>query len=194
MGYTTDFHGKLELSRTATEIEKQYINTFSGTRKMRRDVSKLMELYNGKHGYPHNDSIDSLTPEQIYGNEGEYFAMDDGKSGQTNDTSIIDYNSAPGQNFDDWKKLTQQIREGLCQPGLWCQWVLTEDGNFLEWDGGEKFYYYTEWLQYMIKHFFQPWGILLNGKIEWEGEESDDVGVIIVEDNKVIVKESKISN
>jgi hypothetical protein len=193
MGYTTDFYGKLELSRTATEIEKQYINTFSGTRRMRRDVSKLMELYNGKHGYPHNDSIDNLTPEQIYGNEGEYFAMDDEKNGQTHETSIIDYNSAPGQNYNlNWQTNARNIKEGLCQPGLWCQWVLTEDGNFLEWDGCEKFYYYTEWLQYMIKHFFQPWGILLNGKIEWEGEDSDDIGVIILEDNKVIIKEGKI--
>ena len=27
-------------------------------------------------------------------------------------------------------------------PGIWCQWVPTDDGKGIEWDGGEKFYNY----------------------------------------------------
>lgn len=30
MGYSTDFKGKFELSRQLTDIERDYINTFSG--------------------------------------------------------------------------------------------------------------------------------------------------------------------
>ena len=61
MGYSTDFYGALQLSRPATEQEKNYINLFSGTRRMKRDIVKLMELYKGQHGLP-NFAI--LTDEQ----------------------------------------------------------------------------------------------------------------------------------
>ena len=44
----------------------------------------------------------------------------------------------------------------------------------------------------MIKHFFTPWEIILNGQIEWEGEDRNDRGKIIVENNKVTIKEAKI--
>jgi hypothetical protein len=77
-------------------------------------------------------------------------------------------------------------------PGFYCQWVPTEDGWGLEWDGGEKFYNYVEWLEHLIKKFFVPWGVKLNGEIEWEGEESGDLGKIIVKDNVVTTKEGKV--
>jgi len=40
------------------------------------------------------------------------------------------------------------------QPGLWCQWIPTDDGTGIEWDGSEKFYHAEEWMQYLIDHFF----------------------------------------
>ena len=39
----------------------------------------------------------------------------------------------------------------------------------------------------MITHFFQPWGIKLNGEVSWEGENSSDIGEIIVKDNIITV-------
>lgn len=195
MGYSTDFYGAFKLSRPATEEEKNYINTFSGTRRMKRDVNKLMELYNGEHGLPNINNIPNRTPAQIYGNDGEYFAMDDNQHGQTEDSSIIDYNQSPGylngKNLNWSQTYTEnnrRIQAGKCQPSLWCQWVISDDGTLLEWDGGEKFYYYTEWLKYMINHFFTPWGIKLNGEIEWEGEDRNDKGKIVVKDNLVTIK------
>ena len=198
MGYTTDFTGSLTLSRQLTTTEKNYINTFSGTRRMKRDVNKLMEIYKGKHGLPYifkpteeqqslieqleNSGLivtvkpkkDNRTPEEIYGFKGEFFAREDGQSGQSNDVSVIEYNNP-----------------SPTQPGLWCQWVINNN-NELEWDGGEKFYSYIEWLNYLIKNFFKPWGVLLNGEIEWVGEDSSDRGKIVVTDNKVDVFEVKI--
>ena len=163
MGYTTDFDGSLKLSRPATVEQIEYINRFSGTRRMKRDVNKLIELYNGKHGLNGN-----------YGIEGEFFCKDDGHSGQDGDASVLDHN-----------------KSSKTQPGLWCQWVLNEDGTELEWDGGEKFYSYIDWLKYMIEKFFKPWGIALNGEIKWQGEENGDVGKIIVRDNKVSIAKIK---
>lgn len=69
--------------------------------------------------------------------------------------------------------------------GFWCQWVPTDDGTGIEWDGGEKFYNYTAWLEYLIDNFFRPNGIMLNGTVTFVGEEDGDVGSITVEDNKV---------
>lgn len=77
-------------------------------------------------------------------------------------------------------------------PSFYCQWIPTADGWGLEWDGGEKFYNYVGWLEHLIKKFFIPWGIKLNGEIEWEGEESGDLGKIIVTNNVVEVKEGRV--
>jgi hypothetical protein len=71
------------------------------------------------------------------------------------------------------------------QPGLWVQWIPTEDGEWLEWDGNEKFYDYIEWLEYLIEHFLSPWGYVLNGTVKWRGEEFGDIGIIIVDNNVV---------
>lgn len=56
------------------------------------------------------------------GPNGEYFV-----AGTDSFSPKDDYNSQPSS-----------------QPGLWCQWVPSEDGKGIEWDGGEKFYAYTE--------------------------------------------------
>lgn len=77
-------------------------------------------------------------------------------------------------------------------PSIWCQWV-ADDGLGLEWDQGEKFYNYVEWLEWLIKEFFEPRGIKLNGEVWWYGEERDDMGKIIVNDNQVIVRKAKIT-
>ena len=162
MGYTTDFKGSFTLSKPATPEQIEYLNRFSYTRRMKRDVEKLNEQYKGEFGLPGTG----------YGEEGEFFCKRDGDFGQSNDASIVDHNHPPST-----------------QPGLWCQWVLTEDGWELEWDGGEKFYCYVEWLQYLIENFFSRWGIEINGTVKWQGEDMDDRGRIKVEGNKITTTE-----
>ena len=73
------------------------------------------------------------------------------------------------------------------QPGLWCQWTPNDAGTAIIWDSGEKFYEYVKWLQYLITNFLAPKGYTLNGKVEYQGEDSHDFGVICVEDNKIAV-------
>ena len=102
--------------------------------------------------------------------------------------SPVGSNHAPGHGctYGTWRKKTD-----LGQPGLWCQWVPSDDGTTLAWDEGEKFYNYIEWLQYLIGHFIKPWGRILSGEVYWQGEESDDFGKIVVRDNEVLVCEGK---
>lgn len=102
-----------------------------------------------------------------YGVEGEFYVDGEGFMGQDRETNIIDYNVPP-----------------KTQPGLWCQWKPTDDGRGLEWDGGEKFYDYVEWLEYII-NWLKPRGYVLNGSVDWQGEDSDDRGTITVVDNVV---------
>lgn len=71
------------------------------------------------------------------------------------------------------------------KPGFWCQWRPTQDGEGLEWDGGEKFYNYTEWLNYIVENFLKPWGLTLNGTVHWRGEEFGDNGKIEVDNNVI---------
>jgi hypothetical protein len=80
------------------------------------------------------------------------------------------------------------------QPGLWCQWIVSDDGEEIEWDGGEKFYCYTQWLAYICKHFLKPWGRTIKGQVSWEGEESDDQGVIYARGLEVEAVTSVLSN
>lgn len=195
LGYTTDFSGEFNLSRPLTEVEKEYINRFSTTRRMKRKVNELMKLYKGKYGYPlfftvtdeakklkslgYNVELtmgeDKRTAEEIYGTEGEFFCKDDGDCGQTADTSIIDYNN-----------------QAITQPGLWCQWVIGDDNDTLEWDGGEKFYCYAEWLRYIIDNFLSKWGVVVNGDVKWYGEDSEDIGMLSVVENVLTVKPAQI--
>jgi hypothetical protein len=89
-----------------------------------------------------------------------------------------------GQDFDH-KTVANRNKPPSGVPSLWCQWVPNENGTEIVWDGGEKFYSYVEWLEYIIANFLAPWGYTLNGTVRWRGESFDDIGKILVKDNKV---------
>lgn len=105
-----------------------------------------------------------------FGREGEFCTV----MLEHGQPEIIDYNEPP-----------------LGVPGLWCQWEAASCTT-LQWDGGEKFYNYVEWLEYLIEHFFRPWGYELNGQIEWTGEDRDDRGTIGVRRNEVRTHEAPV--
>jgi len=156
MGYTTDFEGSFELDHPLTPEHKAYLTQFSETRRMRRDSGKAA-------AFP--DPIREAVGLPI-GKEGEYFVGGKGSFGQDHDKSILDYNDPP-----------------VSQPGLWCQWVPTEDGTGIVWNGSEKFYHYKSWIVYIIENFLKPWGYVVNGTVTWQGEVSNDKGIMIVVNN-----------
>jgi len=72
--------------------------------------------------------------------------------------------------------------------GIWMQWDLISVGNgkqVIEWDEGEKFYEADRWMAYMIEHFVESHGSVANGVVYAQGEESEDLWVIVVNDNVV---------
>ena len=70
-------------------------------------------------------------------------------------------------------------------PGLWCKWIIGEDRQSIKWNGAEKFYDYVEWLQYIIDNFLVPNGYTVNGSVNYQGEDFEDQGTVIVKDNHV---------
>ncbi|MFF0143555.1 hypothetical protein ACFYRN_45130 [Streptomyces sp. NPDC005227] len=85
------------------------------------------------------------------------------------------------------------------QPGLWCNWEPTDDGGAgLRWNGAEKFYRATEWMQYLIDHFLKPgahaqgqpgfedftFDHVVNGVIHAQGDEPGDTWDLTVTDNQ----------
>lgn len=158
MGYTTDFTGALQLDKPLLPEHAAYLHAFNRTRRMKRNAlaaQRLPDPVREAVGLPVGDS-------------GGYFVGGTGFCGQDRDASVIDYNDEP-----------------IGQPGLWCQWIPSEDATQIIWDGGEKFYKYAEWLQYVIDHFLVPWGYSLSGSVAWEGERADDIGTLVVTDGKV---------
>lgn len=99
--------------------------------------------------------------------------------------------------LDDYQELrnfSEDRHEGGDFPDTgYCQWTPTSDGWHIEWDGGEKFYEYVPWLKYLIKNLLEPKGYIISGEVEWSGEESGDVGKILVVENEVTVKEGRIA-
>ena len=165
MGYTTDFEGEFLLDRPLEPEHEAYLRQFSETRRMKRDPQLASDL----------DDPVRIAAGLPIGIEAAYFVGGGGFAGQDKDNSILNYNYESSE-----------------QPGLWCQWVPTDDSEGIEWNGVEKFYHYTEWLEYVIEHFLVPWNYVLNGEVYWQGEESSDMGKLLVKDNEVIAREGKV--
>lgn len=99
------------------------------------------------------------------------------------------------------------------QPGLWCQWIPSEDGAEIEWDEGEKFYDSADWMHYIVHQLLAPTARpyidqhvkedprlksftcdhVVDGEIYAEGEESDDRWKLKVTNNVVEVVEASIA-
>jgi len=160
MGYSTELFGFFEVKPHLSQEHRVYLQKFADVRHMQRDVSKISNSSD-------HERTDAGLP---LGHEGEYYVGEVTSIDWTyrDDESVVNVNQPPAT-----------------QPGLWCQWVPSEDGTIIEWDGVEKFYNYVEWLEYIIEHFLKPWGYKLNGSVEWQGEDRDDIGQINVVDNVV---------
>lgn len=107
----------------------------------------------------------------------------------------VSFDQSIGQDFEN---VIAPNTPPTGQPGLWCQWVPSEDGKTIGWNGGEKFYDSFEWMQYLIDHFIGSAPLAkgvkgfrflkphtLNGEIEAQGEEMEDRWKLICKKNKL---------
>lgn len=96
------------------------------------------------------------------------------------------------EEFAEEEHEPSEANAGIQPPTLYCQWRPTEDGTGLEWDGAERFYYYGEWLEYLIAHFLTPWGYTLNGTVQYNGWTEGVTGTIHVTDNEVVITREEV--
>jgi hypothetical protein len=160
MGYTTIFDGTFHLNKRLLDSQALYLFQFCRTRRIKRNPAILESIPD-----PAREAVNLPV-----GEEGCYFVNE--KWDEDSEVSVVDYNRPPNT-----------------QPGLWCQWIPTADGGGIKWSGTEKFYYYVEWLQYIINNFLEPWGYVLNGEVNWQGENEEDIGMILVTNNVIIFPE-----
>ena len=171
MGYTTEFFGRFELNKPLTPGLFQYLSDFAESRHYNISPELIMK-------------IDKNWNEHCYlgdlGQKGQYYLT----------KFLPDYDIM--HMSGDLKE--EILKKGLtCNynqtpedvPGLWCQWIPSDDNMGIEWDGGEKFYEYIAWIKFLIEHFLAPNGYVVSGSVRWRGESFDDIGVIEVENNVV---------
>lgn len=164
MGYTTNFHGSFGVTPCLRDVHKDYLIRFAQTRRVKRDVVNIDLLRDEWR-------VKAGLPA---GDEGGYYVGSENTYDE-HYNNVIDSSCPPKD-----------------QPGLWCQWIPSDDGRLILHDGGEKFYNYIEWIQYLIKHFFKPWGYTLNGEVKWSGEDREDYGKIVIASNVVSVYKGEI--
>jgi hypothetical protein len=197
MGYSTDFFGEFDVTPALTPEHSAYLTAFAGTRRVKRD-----EKITAAFPDPLREAVGLPV-----GPEGSYYVGSnvDGFRGQGDSPDILDGNTPPGvptrevivtyelseffgKPNPSTRNTPYDTEQPWAQPGLWCQWVPGADDTTIRWDEGEKFYHYVEWIRYLIDHFLKPWGYTVSGEVEWAGEEHDDRGLIVVENNKVFEK------
>ena len=122
MGYTTRLYGQFKIQPPLKPEHQAYLLAFSDSRRVNRNAELTAKL---------DDPIRVAAGLPV-GHDGGYFvgAFVDGTPAPEHDLTgddITDYNHPP---------------EG--QSGLWCQWVPTDEGTAIQWNGAEKFYGYIE--------------------------------------------------
>jgi hypothetical protein len=166
MGYDTQFEGEFVVDPPLSEEHEEYLKAFCNTRRMKRDARKATKLPDSRReavGLP-------------VGVQGEFYvgSVDDGHHGQVNDESVVEHNDPP-----------------RTQPSLWCDWIPAKHGEIIHWCGRDKFHDYVQWIRYIIKNFVQRWGYELNGEVRWRGDDFEDIGTIVIKNNKVNVRKPK---
>lgn len=162
MAYRTSFEGSFLLDKPLQQKHRAYLKKFSQTRRVKCFAEKLA-------AYP--DPLREAVGLPV-GPEGAYFV---GKNLGYEDPVVFE---------DDTSRFLVPPQS---QPGFWCKWTPTEDGTAIVHNGHGDFYFYVEWLQYLLEHFLMPWGYTLHGTVRWRGSDETDHGYVTVENNQVSV-------
>lgn len=145
-----------------------YNTSFNGSIEVTgidENAEKLME------GLARTRRMKRKLPDE-YGVEGEFYVDGGGFCGQDRDDTVLDYNSPPST-----------------QPGLWLPWEYS--AGKLEIPEQGKHYEYIEWLVYLRDRIIVPAGGVMNGWVDWYGEERQDTGRLQVINNVIHVFEER---
>lgn len=159
MSYKVTFEkGGFSFNSLPEKDLKNFINNFSKSKHVLRNPKNILKKKSWRN-YSFFGDI---------GEDGEYYSNPRENDFYDGDKehSILDFNAPP-----------------VTQPSCWCNWVIKN--NQLTWNGNSDFDNFAEWLDYLIDNFFKPRGYELNGKLNYQGEDSDDYGYVSIDKNIV---------
>ncbi len=169
--------GKFRINPPLQAVHLAYLDRFHRVRHIKWDVGLLAKL---------RDPLREAAGLPL-GLEGAYYVAG-GMQPEYDNPAIIDYGTPPRG-----------------QPGFWCDWQSTGDGESFFWPYSEKGYAHDTWLEYLIEHFFTPWNYKLSGRIECSchyyeyeypnGDEEDEENMIeipVVKKDELIIKNDNI--
>jgi hypothetical protein len=151
-------NGKIQLSRALTLPEYQYLMAFGKSRRMTYNVesqASVKDPIRERVGLPIGTDGEYI----VHGQEPPYGRRGKGEG---------DSNRPPAD-----------------QPGLWCEWRPSVDGDGLVYESSERDYDYQAgaWLTYIAEKILAPWGITAEGRAWYRDEEG--AGVVLARGGKV---------
>jgi hypothetical protein len=168
-------NGEFQINPPLQGIHFAYLERFGRIRHMKRDVVLLEKLR-----YPLRKAVGLPL-----GLDGAYYVA--GEIPSEHHPTIIEFNEPPQE-----------------QPGLWCFWEPSGDGESYIWRNGDKTYGHSTWLEYLIEHFLKPWNYTLSGRIECsdyfckyvypngEEDEENEVEIQCVDKSELIINDDNI--
>jgi len=79
-------------------------------------------------------------------------------------------------------------------PGYGSLLTVSEERDAILPEEGESRHGVRMWLKLLIEHFLGPRGYVLNGEVEWDGEDLEDRGRLFIKDNELEDVEDVIFN
>jgi hypothetical protein len=79
-------------------------------------------------------------------------------------------------------------------PGYASLLTVSEERDAILPEEGESRHGLRLWLKLLIEHFLDPRGYVLNGEVEWDGEDIEDRGRLFIKDNQLEDVEDVIFN
>lgn len=160
MQYQTKLISGFRINGVVEDSFVDYIKRFSYTRHFRRSNAKIKKL--------HPDWKDHCFEGEL-GIEGEYYVC---------------------KFFSRDQTIERYYAHAITQPDFFCHWIIekNESGKYcLTWDGDKDFPRYDHWLKYMVKNFFVPKNLELNGVVLAIGAEYTDAQYLIMRKNRLYI-------
>ncbi len=174
------FRGHFKCTPFLNPDQIAYLTAFSRSRRMTWNGDTLADVDD-----PLREAVDISGP----GKYGEFYVGHAYDAFIPTVGDLTYFNTPPGQatDFD----VGYGPGDERAQPGLWCQWVPTPDGEAIVWNQGEKFRNFVEWIEYLIRWFVSRWNVTLNGRVTWQADGAYDIGNINIRDNQVFATDGR---
>lgn len=168
MSYTVNIHGRFRIDKPLAGAQVEYLQQFSKTERIARHTMVTQATYCIEN---QPDPVRNMLGLPV-GTEGAYYVGGNAKICRRHSPS--------------------QPPKG--QPSDYCCWTVSNDGKWLEYDTANApiYSFHSEWLTYLIDHFMRRWGRKIHGKVQWQGENPTDTGVIEITSNGVAVHKGRM--